>query len=191
MINNGHHGGIDDEYRDLPELTRWMRSNTGPEALERGIRPPAGHLPGKPAPALIAWFLVRLPDPFAVTPTTGQRRALCLAPRVSPMALAGAGTGDRTPPPQAPGMSSAQRAPPRLRLIQRPEACRGPCRSRRRDRHLHPDWSRILRDITCCGVVRLQVGNDRARRQFDGGTWSAAVHGRAAWLDGPAWRSPV
>ena len=75
-------------------------------------------------------------------------------------------------------MSSAQQTPPRLRPSAPTKACRGPA-DRAAATALHPDWSRILRDITCCGVVRLQVGNDCARLSSMAEPWSAAVHGPA------------
>ena len=81
-------------------------------------------------------------------------------------------------------MSSAQQTPPRLRLVSTHESPQRPA-DHAAATALHPDWSRILRDITCCGVVRLQVGNDCARLSSMAEPWSAAVHGRAVWLEGP------
>ena len=81
-------------------------------------------------------------------------------------------------------MSRVQQTPPRLRLISTHESPQVPA-DHAAATAFHPDWSRILRDITCCGVVRLQVGNDCARLSSMAEPWSAEVHGRAAWLDGP------
>jgi hypothetical protein len=50
---------------------------------------------------------------------------------------------------------------------------------------MQADWQRMLRDITRCGLLRLEIGNTVATLKSLGEPWYADVAGHAAWLSGP------